>query len=487
MASPVLVGIETEYGLAIRGRGPGEQVQDSMELVRSVPGEPFVGWDYRFEAPRADLRGFTAASLNFDPEDARWDSGKTLPSDRESRADRVLPNGARFYNDHGHPEYATPECSSLRDLALHDQAGERVVWEAAREFGRKTGRIVSVYKNNTDYHGSSYGTHENLLVPRALGFEALVSSLMPMLVARTLLCGAGKWAEDGAFQLSQRADYFTEVASVDTLYKRPIFNTRDEPHADPKRWMRLHVICGDANLMPCCTARKVGLLLLVLELTQKQECPLWRLADPLAAFQEVSRAVQREARIELDGGTWTTPSHILESYLSAYLRHGENAELLALAQECQGLLDWLRSRRQEFARKVDWACKLQMLQEYQDSEGLPPFDPHLQALDLEYHRIDPEQGLFPALAASGLADQGFREDELAAAQTQPPPGTRAQVRSLAVRTLREDLKSLSWGTLTFQDRTIPLEPHLVYPAPQPGIGRLQDLVEWVEAIHAHPS
>src|SRR5579885_1826840 len=132
MTQPILAGIETEYGLLVEGRGAEDQVDDSQSLVQSYPGKCFVGWDYRFESPRADLRGFTQKSLQFDPEDAKFDFGRTRGGDMEVRADRILPNGARFYNDHGHPEYSTPECHSLRELALHDMAGEIVVLRAAR-------------------------------------------------------------------------------------------------------------------------------------------------------------------------------------------------------------------------------------------------------------------------------------------------------------------------------------------------------------------
>src|SRR5205085_2771443 len=162
-------------------------VDDSMALVRGYPGECFVGWDYRYESPRADLRGFKLERLAYDPEDAKFDRGRTYGKDQEVRADRILPNGARFYNDHGHPEYSTPECLSLNELALHDCAGQTVVLRAAQAMADETGHHVRVYKNNTDFHGASYGTHENYLVPRALGYERIYKALLPMLIVRQVL------------------------------------------------------------------------------------------------------------------------------------------------------------------------------------------------------------------------------------------------------------------------------------------------------------
>lgn len=257
-----VTGLETEYGCSVEGRGANTQIDDAQALVRSLPGERRVTWDYRVESPRQDLRGFRADRLEVDPVDAAFDEGKHYGPSEEVRADQILDNGARFYNDHGHPEYATPECRSLDDLVAHDRAGEAIVLQAARAYAESTGRQTTIYKNNTDYHGASYGFHESYLVPRDWGFERLYAALTPLLVARVIVCGAGKAvAESGRpcdYQISQRADFFSERASVDTLYRRPIFNTRDEPHSNPADWVRLHVIAGDANMMPSCTWRKVG-------------------------------------------------------------------------------------------------------------------------------------------------------------------------------------------------------------------------------------
>jgi proteasome accessory factor A len=369
MNGRILAGLETEYGLYLEGRGAEDQIDDSMALVRGYPGECFVGWDYRYESPRADLRGFKLSRLAHDPEDAKFDRGRVYGKDSEIRSDRVLPNGARFYNDHGHPEYSTPECWSLNELALHDYAGQLVVLRAARALAEKTGKPVRVYKNNTDFHGASYGTHESYLVPRALGFEKLFEVLLPMLVVRQVLSGAGKVGSEGGakcdFQLSQRADFFAEPANTETLYRRPIFNTRDEPHADPRDWIRLHVISGDANMIPKCTARKVGLVKLALRLCTAGEAPVWKLADPVRAFQSISRDMSHQFHVELAGRSWTTAREILESYFAAAestLELDEDERWTIFNSRL--LLDSLDKDHALVRSQIDWAAKRGMIEHY---------------------------------------------------------------------------------------------------------------------------
>ena len=213
----------------MEGKGAGDLVSEARAVVRAYPGKAACPWYYRGEDPRNDMRGFHVDKLTQDPEDAQFDEPgkKPLPVEEE-RADHVLVNGARLYNDHGHPEYSTPECASLLDLVTHDKAGERIVWESAQARMAQPGvGRVQIFKNNTDFHGSSYGTHENYLVRRDVPFADLLSGLLPFFCTRILYAGAGKMGiepngDKGVYQLSQRADFFTEEASVDTLHRRPI-------------------------------------------------------------------------------------------------------------------------------------------------------------------------------------------------------------------------------------------------------------------------
>jgi proteasome accessory factor A len=385
----------------------------------------------------------------------------------EIRADRVLPNGARLYNDHGHPEYATPECWSLAELAMHDKAGEIAILRAARAYQEKSGRKTTIYKNNTDFHGASYGTHENYCVPRSLAYEKLFKAVTPILIARQILCGAGKvGSENGPaveFQLSQRADFFTEAASVDTLYRRPVFNTRDEPHAEPREWIRLHVIAGDANMMAACTFRKVGLVKIALALAARDETPEWHLSDAVSAFRAVSRDASREYRIPLGGSNWTTAYEILDSYLCAYdsvmSEEESDPELRKVVRDCQALMEALRAGA-DVSKHIDWAAKLSMLQQYVEAEGAKWSDPSLRSFDLEYHNVDPEEGLFHALVESGAVDQPPSHEEMESRLAGVFEPTRALARGLAVSKFSDRLLGACWASLTFRGGQEPIELYL---------------------------
>ncbi len=246
-----LFGIETEYGIAREDVETADPVVESMELVRAYLDGHFTRrWDYGGEHPHEDQRGFRVTELAQDKEEdlfAEQDAHRPF-SFHDMKSDLVLPNGARFYNDHTHPEYSTPECRSLKDMVAHDRAGERILWMAAQRRNKALGgAMVQLYKNNTDFHGHSYGCHDNYLVSRALNFENLTRGLMPFLVSRQLIAGAGKVGREaqergfvpGGFQVSQRADFMEAELGVDTMHNRPILNTRDEPHANRERYRRL--------------------------------------------------------------------------------------------------------------------------------------------------------------------------------------------------------------------------------------------------------
>lgn len=482
----VLCGIETEYGLAISGRGPKDQVDDSAELVRSLPIPHFAGWDYRFESPRADLRGFSVQQLAVDPTDMQFEVGKSHAPPHIVRSDRVLTNGARFYNDHGHPEYSTPEAWSAHQAARLDREGERVTWQAAQAFAERTGFELRVFKNNTDFHGASYGTHESYLVPRSLGFDALFEGLAPILVCRTLLCGAGKVGseigERVAFQLSQRADFLTEPFNVETLYRRPLFNTRDEPHAEPGQWIRLHVISGDANRMVGCTARKMMLVSLAVRLLQIGELPRWSLSDPIRAFRAVSTDTTWAFDLDLHGRERASAYVILETLFQAAERRlqlsTEEHEEIELSRQ---LLEHIsRGETDALVPHLDWAAKRWLAQLYAEENELGAFDPALQAIDLEYAEVSPEGGLFESLEASG---------DVVAPREAPAiePLTRAAARGLAVERFRDCLRSASWGSLTFdlagQPKTVALRPDIEYPEDLMRLESLEKFVECLEALN----
>ena len=297
---PICFGLETELGITVMEDPEADVVEESIALVRSAAQHGVANlWDYATEDPHRDARGFRVQELMQDTDESNYysqDSARELTF-QEIKSDLVLRNGARFYNDHAHPEYSTPECATLLDLIAQDKAGERLLEECARQVTRRGSRTVKLYKNNTDFRGHSYGCHDNYLIPRIIPWERLVHAMTPFLVSRQLYAGAGKvgWECEnnggtGGFQISQRADFFTELVSIDTMNRRPLINTRDEPHADPTRFRRFHVIIGDSNLSQFATWLKIGTTALMLESLEHEGAPdWWALADPLEAHRTISR------------------------------------------------------------------------------------------------------------------------------------------------------------------------------------------------------
>ncbi len=460
---PILAGIETEYGLAVEGGGAEDQLEEARTFVRCYEGVAFAGWDTRKETPRNDLRGFRADRLAVDPEDRQFDRPGPARETEDLRSDRVLSNGARFYNDHGHPEYATPECATLDEIAEFDKFGESILYQTACNYTTRTGRTARIYKNNTDFQGASYGTHENYLIPRNLNLQTYQDAVIPVLIARTALCGAGKvGSESGtscAYQLSQRADFLTELASVDTLYRRPIFNTRDEPHTDPRLWRRLHVIAGDANRIPAATARKIGLIKLALHLAEADAAPRWEFEDPVRAFHTLSRNSEGGFELRLQGGHTTTALEVLESYYAAAeARLDLTEELCALIAECRTLGNVL-STHAPGPLPIDWVAKKRLLEMALEERGTDWDDPALASYDLEYHRVDPAESLYDALIEIGE----IPKENLSVSKER----TRAFARGLAIQKFSDALATLSWGSLVFKTERgheeVPLPPDLEYP------------------------
>lgn len=456
-----LFGIETEYGIVVDGLNTGDWVAESMAVVRSCEGPWVTGWNYRGEDPRRDMRGFTVQNLSTNPDDAQFDSPTASPMSREEeRSDRILSNGARLYNDHGHPEYATPECRSLWDLVAHDRAGERIVWTAAQRRAEATGRAITIYKNNTDFHGASYGTHECYLMRRDVPTETLIQMLLPFFVTRCLYAGAGKagienngLGRSDMYQLSQRADYFSVEASVDTLHNRPIVNTRDEPHATPRHYRRLHVICGDANMSEYATALKVGTTCLVLDLLECGVQPLLRLAHPIQAAKTVSRDLSFKRTLErADGHPPITALEVQRLYLEAAQKHlgaPQDEETEWVLTEWENILNDLERDPLSTADRLDWAAKYQLLEPFRKAEQLKWNDPHMQSLDLAYHNVDPDEGLYYGLEQAGQMCTLVTETRIQAALSCPPQSTRAAIRGLFVQRFPHAVRSIGWNGVLF--------------------------------------
>jgi len=456
-----LYGIETEYGILVEGKGPTELVAESRGLVNAYGGTYAAPWFYRGEDPRSDMRGFHVSRLTHDPEDAKFDdpSAPTLPAEQE-RADHVLTNGARLYNDHGHPEYSTPECSKLLDLVAHDRAGERIVSGCARAYQKATGAQVEIYKNNTDFHGSSYGCHENYLMSRRRAFGEILVGLLPFLVTRIIYTGAGKVGTEprgkgGVYQLSQRADFFTEEASVDTLHRRPIVNTRDEPHADPLKWRRLHVIAGDANMSEFATALKVGTLALVTELLDLGWSPRARLPQPVKAVQAISRDPGYRWEVPVDGGKTSTAIEIQHEYLGAACAElaGKSPDTDWVLDQWEATLHALATNPMSLADRLDWAAKRSLIDDYLVAEDEMWDDYRLQSLDMAYANIDPEEGLFAALEQDGHMIRLTTDAAIESAQSTPPTDTRAAIRGMLVSRFASQVGNVGWARVVLRTDT----------------------------------
>ncbi|MFA6545955.1 MAG: proteasome accessory factor PafA2 family protein [Limisphaerales bacterium] len=457
----ILFGIETEYGIARDGVEDLDVVAESIALVRSAM-EPGVRmrWDYEAENPHHDDRGFDVNELRQDFDEADYfeqDTQRELTF-AEIKSDLALGNGARFYNDHAHPEYCTPECSTLAELVAHDRAGERVVMACAQRLSQARGATVRLYKNNTDFRGHSYGCHENYLLPRALPWDRLVAGTQAFLVTRQIFAGAGKFAIEAEdkfvsphFQIAQRSDFFSELQSVDTMQKRPLINTRDEPHADPRQWRRFHVIIGDANLSPFATRLKVGTTALVLEaILRDPKRAFPQLADPLEALPAISRDPRHRWEVKLTNRRPSTALAAQHDYLASVkeLCDLSTPEHAALVADWEAVLNDLEADPLLCRDRLDWVAKLALIREFQTAQSIEDDDPWLQSLDLEYHRLDFGEGLYFGLEQSGAMRGVPPEADVQHAMFEPPETTRALVRGRLIQKFSAAVLSAQWDHVT---------------------------------------
>lgn len=458
-----LFGIETEYGITRDDLDQVDPVVESMELVRAHLTASFERrWDYGGEDPHEDARGFRVSGLQQDKEEdefAKVDAHRPF-SFHEMKSDLVLPNGARFYNDHTHPEYSTPECRTLKDLLAQDRAGERIVQRAADRRNKSLGgEHVQLYKNNTDFHGHSYGCHDNYLVPRSIPFPSLVSGLLPFLVSRQVITGSGKVGIEaqesgfvpGAYQLSQRADFMETDLSVDTMHNRPILNTRDEPHADRHKYRRLHLIIGDANMCEYATALKVGTTQMVLELIARGAAPDIELEHPVSAVKQISRDADLKATVRQKNGRTLSVLEIQEEYYMAaqHTLAGSDAESDWVLQEWESTLRQLTQERSRLVGKLDWVTKQWLLETFIREERIGGDDPWLASLDLEYHNVNPDRGLYLGLEAEGKAWRMTTDSDVEQALLNGPQDTRGGLRGLCVRRFPDQIKGMQWERVQF--------------------------------------
>ena len=453
-----VMGIETEYGISVPGHPHVNAMTTSSAVVTSYGGIA-VGdrrmrarWDYDEEHPLRDARGYDMSRAEADP--------SQLTDEDLGLANLILTNGARLYVDHAHPEYSSPEVTNPRDAVLWDRAGMEIMADAAEAATRTGPFTIQLYKNNTDNKGASYGCHENYLMRRSTPFPSIVRDLTPFFVTRQVFSGAGRVGRgqegrESGFQLSQRADFFEVEVGLETTLKRPIINTRDEPHADPERHRRLHVIVGDANLAEAATYLKMGTTSLVLAIIEAGGLAEdLSLADPVREIHAVSHDPSLAHRLTLRDGRRLTALEMQRLYLEAAADLAERQAVAGVdSQTADVLARWdrvladLADDPRLAADRVDWAAKLALLDGYRRRDALDWDAARLQLVDLQYADIRPERGLALRLEAGGRLERLTSPDEVERARERPPDDTRAYFRGECLRRYGDAVAAASWDSV----------------------------------------
>jgi proteasome accessory factor A len=452
MAIPKVMGTEIEYGITVRGDPDFDPISSCVLLVNAYreDHEGEILWDYEQENPLADARGFQV------------DGEQYTPNQQENIArNKTLVNGARFYVDHAHPEYSCPEVTNARDLVIHEKAGERIVEIARREANAllPDGSQMLIYKNNSDRKGNSYGAHENYLMDRRTSFKQIVENLMPFFVTRQVYTGAGKVGSENRgsqcdFQLSQRADFFETEVALDTMVKRPIINTRDEPHADREKYRRLHVICGDSNLSEYTIYLRSGATNLVLSMIEdgaiKKDLSL---RDPVRSIKETSHDPTCTKELQLDDGKRLTAVQIQAEYLEMALDYvaarGADPMTKDILLKWEHVIDCLGRDPMELDQQVDWVMKKSIIEQFMDRKSIGWDAPQVHMLDLQYHDLRPEKGLYYVLERQGRAERIVTDEEISAAILEPPDDTRAYFRGECLKRYGAAVFGVNWDSISF--------------------------------------
>src|SRR6476620_7839074 len=429
-----VMGTEVEYGISVPGQPTANPTTLSSQVVNAwavaeAPTPRRPRWDFEEESPLRDARGFDLSPAQaLDHSELDEDTGM---------ANVILTNGARLYVDHAHPEYSSPEVTNPRDGVLWDKAGELVMQDACRFAAAVPGATpIQLYKNNTDNKGASYGCHENYLMRRSTPFGDIVRHLTPFFVSRQVVVGAGRvgLGQDGrehGFQISQRADFFEVEVGLETTLKRPIINTRDEPHADPEKYRRLHVIIGDANLSESSTYLKVGTTSLVLAMIEDR----WltdngvdlQVDGPVSALRAVSHDFSLTHLLTLRDGRRLTAVRLQLEYLEQARKYVEDRlgadvdeQTADVLDRWESVLDRLASDPMSLSTELDWVAKLSLLEGYRQREGLGWNAAKLHLVDLQYSDVRPDKGLYNRLVARGSMRTLVTEAEVTRAVTSPP-------------------------------------------------------------------
>ncbi|MDN4611612.1 depupylase/deamidase Dop [Arthrobacter burdickii] len=471
------MGTETEYGIIAPALPSANPTLLSSQVVNAYAATLREGlgnlagtrWDYTDETPLTDARGFRMDRASAHPSQLTDEppelTAEQIALERGEAAEAavlmnlVLNNGARLYVDHAHPEYSSPEVTNPLDAVLWDRAGDHVAVAAMERIGTTPGfSPVILYKNNTDNKSVSYGSHENYLVPRSVPFSKLAETLIPFFVSRQVICGAGRVGkgplnQEPGFQISQRADFFENEIGLETTVRRPIINTRDEPHAVAEKYRRLHVIIGDANLNEVSNYLKLGTTSLVLALVEQGLAPAPTLEDPVQALRTISHDPTLKAAVRLADGRSITGLELQELYCEAVLDAvpaDADEQTRDVVDRWRTLLETLRREPMEAARQVDWIAKLKVLEAYRARDGLSWTNPRLALVDLQYADLRPEKGIYQRLARRGDVELLVHPEDVARAAVQPPRDTRAYFRGRCISEYPAEVVGASWDSLIFE-------------------------------------
>src|SRR5262250_2587644 len=443
-----VMGTETEYGISVPGQPGANAMVTSSQVVNAYQAATSARtrrarWDFEEENPLRDARGFDLTREAAD--------SSQLTDEDLGLANVILTNGARLYVDHAHPEYSTPECTNPRAAVIWDKAGERVM-----------AAPIQLYKNNTDNKGASYGCHENYLMRRSTPFADIVRNLTPFFVSRQVVCGAGRvgLGADGrneGYQISQRADFFEVEVGLETTLKRPIINTRDEPHADPEKYRRLHVIIGDANMSEVATYLKMGTTALVLAMIEdKFLSGDLSLETPVADLRAVSHDPSLRHLVTLRDGRKMTAIQLQTEYLELARKYIEDKYGTDVDPTTSDVLDrWesvlarLADNPMQLSRELDWVAKLELLEGYRRRDGLGWDHPKLQLFDLQYSDVRLDRGLYNRLVARDRMIRLTDESAVTWAVDNPPEDTRAYFRGRCLRQYADSVAAASWDSVIF--------------------------------------
>jgi Pup amidohydrolase len=459
MSIPKVCGIETEYGIMVRGADSNPVTASSL-LINAYLAANYrkVGWDFEDEHPGNDARGFAVDDL-------------LAPDIDTNLVNAVLTNGARYYVDHAHPEISTPECLTALEVVRYDRAAEEIIRESmvAATTHLPAEADILCHKNNSDGKGNSYGCHENYLLAREVPFGRIVSQVTPHFVTRQIVIGAGKVgcelagmsARDVPYQISQRADFFEEEVGLETTLKRPIVNTRDEPHCDATKYRRLHVIVGDANMSEVATYLKVGATAIVLAMIEDDAMgDDWLLANPVSAIRQVSHDPSLQRAILLRSGRRATALEVQWGMLERARKYERSHGLAAVGESVgadvlarwEGVLSGLETDRATIADVVDWVAKQRLIDGYAQRHDLQPTDARLKALDFQYHDLRPGKCLADRVGLQRI----IPNDDVHTAKTEPPSTTRAYFRGRCLAKWPGDIVAANWDSLVFDVGRDPL-------------------------------